>query len=536
MDSNWRTELALSKQQQEEKREKTLGIQREPPLDTTNYLHNLKVRLARLKKYSPVVAPNNITVNFRTRRNRHRNEDDLDDNLSVISRKSRQSFGRFERLNRRNPLPSSSQHQLFSEPKPKPNSQPLQSQQSLGQRRINQQSTLQHNLEQQSLSQQPPSQQSLSQRPPPQQSLSQPPLPQQRLEQHTLTKEALRRQQFLYTQPSAQSSTQAVSQEPSSPTMDWEKLADDPSPPPTAPSKVSPPAALDNNKGPGSTSINNSNDNTEWQTISNLDEQGKQPQTATTNGEDDSRKKPSVVPKRTKEQQRHYTTEEKGKAKADTTKDISSPPLKSAPGKPSVTFQDLPRPNEQRASSSKSQQAPTLDRTDEAIDGFVYEDDGMDIDYASDHDDLPIVHEPMSFDKPPRHHTNRIDAHANLTRKLMGGKSSVKSKTIQTSTLKSLFLSGLPPGTVLKQNAMSAVEKAAECYLDQMCNDLTAYADHAGDTVVDNKEVELLMLRQRLLKGDTDLEALAYEHLPREYWDQICVSAMGNNYLYPRPR
>jgi hypothetical protein len=42
--------------------------------------------------------------------------------------------------------------------------------------------------------------------------------------------------------------------------------------------------------------------------------------------------------------------------------------------------------------------------------------------------------------------------------------------------------------------------------------------------------------RQRLLEGNTDLEALAYEHLPREYWDQICVSAMGNNYLYPRPR
>jgi hypothetical protein len=35
----------------------------------------------------------------------------------------------------------------------------------------------------------------------------------------------------------------------------------------------------------------------------------------------------------------------------------------------------------------------------------------------------------------------------------------------------------------------------AECYLDQMCSDLTAYADHAGDAVVDNKKVELLMLR-----------------------------------------
>lgn len=46
----------------------------------------------------------------------------------------------------------------------------------------------------------------------------------------------------------------------------------------------------------------------------------------------------------------------------------------------------------------------------------------------------------------------------------------------------------------------------------------------------------ILVSRQRLLEGDTDLEALAYEHLPREYWDQICVSAMGNNYLYPRPR
>jgi hypothetical protein len=111
---------------------------------------------------------------------------------------------------------------------------------------------------------------------------------------------------------------------------------------------------------------------------------------------------------RIKEQQRHYTAEEKGKTKADTTKDISSPPFKATPGKPSVTFQDLPGSSEQRASFSKSPQASTLETTDEAIDGFVYEDDGMDIDYASDHDDIPIAPDTMSFDKPPRWGTGSI--------------------------------------------------------------------------------------------------------------------------------
>lgn len=294
MDSGWRTELLLNQQQQEQQQKRGIQNVSQPPLDTSDYLHNLKVRLARLKKYTPIVAPNNITVNFRTRRNRHRNEDDLDDNLSVISRSSRQSFGRFDRLNKRNPLPSSSQHRRRKEPTLMPKSHSPPSQPSLSKQRLNQQPISQLSVEQQSFSQRIYSQQSLSQGSLSQQPPSQQHLEQQSLSQQVLTKETLRQQQYLYTQSSIQPS-QTISEEPSSPTMDWEIVADDLSPS-TAPLNLSPPVDLDDSGGPRSSSVNNNN--TEWQTISNIDDHGKQPQTDTTNGDDDSTRKLSLSTKR----------------------------------------------------------------------------------------------------------------------------------------------------------------------------------------------------------------------------------------------
>ncbi|ORZ22610.1 hypothetical protein BCR42DRAFT_171733 [Absidia repens] len=102
--------------------------------------------------------------------------------------------------------------------------------------------------------------------------------------------------------------------------------------------------------------------------------------------------------------------------------------------------------------------------------------------------------------------------------------------------LRSLFQSGVSNGTTLPTAVNPALEQATSLFFDQLCDDLEAYALHNGTTDINKKEVELLMTRQRVLDENTSLEVLAHEHLPRELWDQLCVSALADNYLYPERR
>lgn len=37
--------------------------------------------------------------------------------------------------------------------------------------------------------------------------------------------------------------------------------------------------------------------------------------------------------------------------------------------------------------------------------------------------------------------------------------------------------------------------------------------------------------RQRMLSDKASLESLIYKHLPREYWDDLIVSALADNVL-----
>ncbi|CAO3594700.1 unnamed protein product [Absidia cylindrospora] len=159
----------------------------------------------------------------------------------------------------------------------------------------------------------------------------------------------------------------------------------------------------------------------------------------------------------------------------------------------------------------------------------------LNFDYGADAVDIG-TEEQSEYE--PLYNIQRIDTDANLSRTLAKASDGLteKKKYFTNTMINSLFQSGVSSATTLKGSTHPSLQKATNLFFDQICGDLEAYALHSGTTDINKKEVELLMTRQRVLDEDTSLEALAHEHLPRELWDQLCVSALADNYLYPQRR
>ncbi|KAI8575971.1 hypothetical protein K450DRAFT_259234 [Umbelopsis ramanniana AG] len=88
--------------------------------------------------------------------------------------------------------------------------------------------------------------------------------------------------------------------------------------------------------------------------------------------------------------------------------------------------------------------------------------------------------------------------------------------------------------TKVSREALETVMEASHQFFAQASEDLSVYAGHAGRTMIQETDVECLMRRQRLLNDKVSMESLAHKLLPRELWDEICVSALANNELHPR--
>lgn len=73
----------------------------------------------------------------------------------------------------------------------------------------------------------------------------------------------------------------------------------------------------------------------------------------------------------------------------------------------------------------------------------------------------------------------------------------------------------------------------ADVFCDQLADDLLAYKenDEEKSDEITMDDMMLLMKRQRLLNDKTTLQSLIYKHLPREYWDDLIVSALADNVL-----
>ncbi|GBC05914.1 hypothetical protein RclHR1_00650033 [Rhizophagus clarus] len=103
---------------------------------------------------------------------------------------------------------------------------------------------------------------------------------------------------------------------------------------------------------------------------------------------------------------------------------------------------------------------------------------------------------------------------------------------LPNSLIKSLF-SKFSSIKVSKE-AMQLVFDGTQEYLEQISNDLNAYASHARREVIQEKDVLLLMRRQGLITEKSTFESLVEQYLPRELSDEICPYARAGNIVYPQ--
>lgn len=81
------------------------------------------------------------------------------------------------------------------------------------------------------------------------------------------------------------------------------------------------------------------------------------------------------------------------------------------------------------------------------------------------------------------------------------------------------------------ENRLSVISDA---FYQQATNDLLAYAQHAKRRTISKEDVITLLRRQGKITKDTPVEQLAHKYLPRELWDEFCVSALAYNELHPK--
>ncbi|CAO3616539.1 unnamed protein product [Cunninghamella blakesleeana] len=151
--------------------------------------------------------------------------------------------------------------------------------------------------------------------------------------------------------------------------------------------------------------------------------------------------------------------------------------------------------------------------------GLFIENDNMDLEQdMEDEEDAIEKYHPINKD-------------ANMSKRFLDPLETRLSDQIPKYIIREMFESQIDEK--LSATCISIIEQASDAYLNQLCHDLKAYADHAGRKDITSEDMKLLMSRQRLITDEKNLETLAHENLPRELWDEICVSALADNYLYP---
>ncbi|KAG1130082.1 hypothetical protein G6F42_004490 [Rhizopus arrhizus] len=133
----------------------------------------------------------------------------------------------------------------------------------------------------------------------------------------------------------------------------------------------------------------------------------------------------------------------------------------------------------------------------------------------------------------PTRMTKRINLEDNFARKRIyekTGQVGIKRKSIHH--VKQLFTNKIAMNKRVPCN-VSTFAMIADVFCDQLADDLLAYKENdeekSDEITVD--DMMLLMKRQRLLNDKTTLQSLIYKYLPREYWDDLIVSALADNVL-----
>ncbi|KAI0838195.1 hypothetical protein F5Y06DRAFT_52134 [Hypoxylon sp. FL0890] len=76
----------------------------------------------------------------------------------------------------------------------------------------------------------------------------------------------------------------------------------------------------------------------------------------------------------------------------------------------------------------------------------------------------------------------------------------------------------------ISADTLDAIMQASDWFFEQLGDDLSAYAQHAGRRTIDESDMMMLMRRQRQTSASTTPFALAQRHLPRELLQELRMS------------
>ncbi|KAI1176436.1 centromere kinetochore component CENP-T-domain-containing protein [Nemania sp. FL0916] len=79
----------------------------------------------------------------------------------------------------------------------------------------------------------------------------------------------------------------------------------------------------------------------------------------------------------------------------------------------------------------------------------------------------------------------------------------------------------------ISPDTLDAIMQASEWFFEQLGDDLSAYAKHAGRKTIDESDMITLMRRQRQTNASTTPFALAQRHLPRELLQELRMPVPG---------
>ncbi|KAG1053185.1 hypothetical protein G6F43_004723 [Rhizopus delemar] len=134
----------------------------------------------------------------------------------------------------------------------------------------------------------------------------------------------------------------------------------------------------------------------------------------------------------------------------------------------------------------------------------------------------------------PTRITKRINLEDNFARKRIYEKTGQVElrQSMNVHHVKQLFTNKIAMNKRVPCN-VSTFAMIADVFCDQLADDLLAYKenDEEKSDEITMDDMMLLMKRQRLLNDKTTLQSLIYKHLPREYWDDLIVSALADNVL-----
>ncbi|QDS68070.1 hypothetical protein FKW77_009887 [Venturia effusa] len=151
-----------------------------------------------------------------------------------------------------------------------------------------------------------------------------------------------------------------------------------------------------------------------------------------------------------------------------------------------------------------------------------YEDDGYEDIY-----DEEVAAKPLRGDSPAPEVRPRTEANKSAIRarkELKVSRHGIEYPSLPPTVIKRLastFARSYGGTGKLNKETLTAISQTSDWFFEQISEDLSAYADHAGRKTIEESDVITLMKRQRLLNNSNTPFSLAQKFLPRELLQEV---------------